>query len=440
MVWSYSEISLEDLTKLIKNFIDMLILASGYQSTGRLAHWDSRNIKKCFQWALFLENVSKDLTSSVDYQESVKVLDDALHELTTNIYFPQGLHPLSCVTLGRAKDLLLEHLIHALPMRELHLKAIMTASVEMDFRKLKGIESDCLDVYLEKLAMIPSEGQDLNMSRNLMEVSNVAPPDAVRTGKDGDWVDSDFSVSAFQQLGRRQMVVSGVSAVETGLECIWKSIGQSMHGELGNMSNSEPVKHMACLIAEEMPVESMVWDTWRLRSLSYMLDKRTIRLVSGANLICSAPDGKWTQVFERLNMSSEAADLSETLELLLLGCVADRWSVVVEHLMSVTYQSLTISRLYQEVFNLPLGSSFNFFLKKSLINSKEKSIIDYLEVLLSNQLNQLWGLSSVLAAVAIPSWSRLFRSYLSELEGQFRGNSLAIRRCSCIGDAVEHRD
>ncbi|KAL6564062.1 hypothetical protein OROHE_005302 [Orobanche hederae] len=415
MVWSYSEISLEDITKLIKNFIDMLILASGYQSTGRLAHWDSHNIIKCFQWALFLENVSKDLTSSVDYQESVKVLDAALHELTTNIYLPQGLHPLSCVTLGRAKDLLLKHLIHALPMRESHLKAIMTASVEMDFRKLKRIESDCLDVYLEKLARIPSEGQDLNVSRNLMEVSNVAPPDAVRTGKDGDWVDGDFSVSAIQQLGRRQMVVSGVSAVETGLECIWKTIGQSVH--------------------EEMPVESVVWDRWRSRSLSYMLDKRTIRLVSGANLICSAPDGKWTQMFERLDMSSEAADLSETLELLLLGCVADRWSGVVEHLMSVTYQSVTISRLYQEVFNLPLGSSFNFFK-----NSKEKSIVDYLEVLLSNQLNQLWGLSSVLAAVAIPSWSRLFRSYLSELEGQFRGNSLAIRRCSCIGDAVEHRD
>lgn len=58
MGWSYPEISIEDLMKLIKNYIDMLILASGYQSTGRLANWDSNNIKRSFQWALFLENVS----------------------------------------------------------------------------------------------------------------------------------------------------------------------------------------------------------------------------------------------------------------------------------------------------------------------------------------------------------------------------------------------
>lgn len=58
MGWSYPELSIQDLMKLIKNYIDMLMLASGYQSTGRLANWDSNNIKRSFQWALFLENVS----------------------------------------------------------------------------------------------------------------------------------------------------------------------------------------------------------------------------------------------------------------------------------------------------------------------------------------------------------------------------------------------
>lgn len=58
MGWSYPGICIEDLMKLIKNFIDMLILASGYQSTGRLAEWDSYNIKRLLEWALFLENVS----------------------------------------------------------------------------------------------------------------------------------------------------------------------------------------------------------------------------------------------------------------------------------------------------------------------------------------------------------------------------------------------
>ncbi|KAK6164420.1 hypothetical protein DH2020_001284 [Rehmannia glutinosa] len=319
---------MEDLMKLIKNFIDMLILASGYQSTGRLAHWDSRNIKKCFQWALFLESVSKDLTNSVDYQDSVKELDAALCELTSNTYFPQGLAPLSCITLGRARNLLLKHLIHTLPLRESHLKAILTASVEMDFSKLKVIDDDYLDVYLEKLMRIPSKGENLSESRNFMEFSNISSPDAVPTGKHDKLVDGDFSVSLLSNLGE------------------------------GNWH------------AEELPVESIVWSRWRSRSLSYMLDKRTIRLISGANLICSAPEDQRAQMFERLNISDEADDLCEAIELLLLGCIADRWGGLIEHLMSVSYESLTISRLYHEVFNLQLGKSLNLFLKEGLINPK----------------------------------------------------------------------
>lgn len=56
--WSHPEISLEELMKLIKGFVDIIILASGYQSSGHFAHWDPINIKKAFQWALFFENVS----------------------------------------------------------------------------------------------------------------------------------------------------------------------------------------------------------------------------------------------------------------------------------------------------------------------------------------------------------------------------------------------
>ena len=44
--------------KLVKGFVDILILTSGYQSSGRIAHWDPLNIKKAFQWAFFFENVS----------------------------------------------------------------------------------------------------------------------------------------------------------------------------------------------------------------------------------------------------------------------------------------------------------------------------------------------------------------------------------------------
>ncbi|KAL8055264.1 hypothetical protein ABFX02_04G045700 [Erythranthe guttata] len=444
MVWSYPESSMADLMKLIENFIDMLILASGYQSSGRLAHWDSHNINKCFQWALFLENVSKKLTSSINYEASVKELDAAICELTCNPHFPPGLARLSCSTLGRSRDLLLERLVHTLPLRDSHLKAIISASVEMDFSKLEMLGNDCVDVYVEKLMRIPLNGLSLSENRNFVEDSDVPYQDAVRSGKRDDLSELEFSASVIQQLGKRQLSVSCSSAVETGLEKLSKIIGRSMNDEVECTSNTEPRKHSACQIAEELPVDSIIWSGWRSKSISYMLDKRTIRLLSGASLIFSATEDQWAPTFERLNTSAENDDTCETIELLLLGCIADRWSALIEHLVSVPYDSPTVATLFHQVFNLQPGNSVNLPLK-GLVNPKEKSVVEYLEVLLRRQLNQLWKLSPVLAAVAIPSWSQLFRSYLRELEGQIRGTCTATRYCSCRADAaaehiVEHRE
>jgi len=57
MVWNYPEISKEEFIKLLKGFVDLLILASGFQSSGVPALWDAENCKKALQWGLFFENV-----------------------------------------------------------------------------------------------------------------------------------------------------------------------------------------------------------------------------------------------------------------------------------------------------------------------------------------------------------------------------------------------
>lgn len=44
--------------KLIKGFVDILILASGYCSSGMGASWDAENIKKAIRWGIFFENVT----------------------------------------------------------------------------------------------------------------------------------------------------------------------------------------------------------------------------------------------------------------------------------------------------------------------------------------------------------------------------------------------
>ncbi|MFQ6629705.1 hypothetical protein Gotur_007725, partial [Gossypium turneri] len=56
MGWNHPDISLEEMMKLIEGFVDILVLSSGYQSSGLPAHWDFDNIKRAFQWALFFEN------------------------------------------------------------------------------------------------------------------------------------------------------------------------------------------------------------------------------------------------------------------------------------------------------------------------------------------------------------------------------------------------
>lgn len=62
-------------------------------------------------------------------------------------------------------------------------------------------------------------------------------------------------------------------------------------------------------------LEFITWNHWKSRNLSYFLDKRTIRLVSGASLIFSAPKVQWIQVFQGLIISAKSSDndFSETI-------------------------------------------------------------------------------------------------------------------------------
>ncbi|KAL2540694.1 hypothetical protein Adt_01672 [Abeliophyllum distichum] len=441
MGWSYPDISLEDLMKLVKAFVDVLILASGYQSTGRHAHWDSHNIKKAFQWAILLQNVFKGLTRLDDHEDSIKEVDAALSELKSSQHFPQGLAHLSSATLSRAMDLILKRLIHTLPLRESNLRAIITAVIEMDFDELQRIDNNCLHVYLERLTRDASINSNLSRPNFLLDDLTFSSPEAAPSGKHENWIDGGFSRCALQEFETRQHAVSSISAVQTGLDILLKTIGQSLCNEPGSIPYGERMHHQTSLITEEPPVESVVWNHWRSRNLSYMLDRRTMRLVSGASLIFSDPKGQWVQILERLNVSAENDDnLFETIELLLLGCITDKWSSLIDHLMSSSCESLTMSKLYHDVHNLSLGRSHELCCNVGLMNSKEKSVLDYLEVFLSSQLNQLWKLSPIVAAVALPCWSQLFKSYLSKLQSQFRGDSSTIRCCSCSTDGKEHRE
>lgn len=53
-------------------------------------------------------------------------------------------------------------------------------------------------------------------------------------------------------------------------------------------------------------------------------------------------------------------------EILLLGRIVDKWDSLIKILMSNSYESITISKLHDEVQNLPLQQLRNLFSKQDL--------------------------------------------------------------------------
>ncbi|PRQ25733.1 hypothetical protein RchiOBHm_Chr6g0286881 [Rosa chinensis] len=427
MSWSHPDISLEEFMKLVKGFVDILILLSGYQSSGHLAHWDSQNIKKAFQWGLFFENFLGSFSSSDDYVDSVMELDGAISEMTSAASFPKGLAHMSTATLATARRFVLEHLIHSLPLRDAHLRALLTATVEMDLEELSEIEHDFLNVYLSKLKL-----QDTLMQQGIEPAR-----------KFGDCGGNGLTKYAVQELLKRWSVVSLISAVESGLDVLSQSVRHSSWSEFDDNLLKEQLEHENTPVTVDWLVGSLTWNRWKSNSLSYFLDKRTVQLVSGASMVFSTPKIQWVQTFQQLNFSDLAGGsdngLCETIELMLLGCIASRWTSVIEHLVSVSYDSHTVLEQYHEVCNLLHGRSTTLRSKQEAI-SQATDVLEYLSGMLDGQVHLLWKICPALGAVAIPSWSPLFRLYLSEIQIQVRGDLSTMRCCDCAHNRKEHTD
>ncbi|XP_030935471.1 uncharacterized protein LOC115960658 isoform X1 [Quercus lobata] len=440
MGWVHPDISLEEMVKLTKGFVDILILASGYQSSGRIAHWDAQNIKKIFHWGLFFENVFSRLSGSDAYQDSVEELDAALSEMTSDASFPQGLAHLSSTTLAKARGYVLEHLIHTLPLRVAHLREFLTAVIEMELDELLETEHDCLNAYLKKLTLQNRSLISVPDEKDFLKDSVISSREMAPIKKNEKSIGDDLTKYALQEILKRKCAVSCISAVETGLDIILNTIRHN--SESDNKLLNEQLKHEKAPTNVEPLLEFITWNHWKSRNLSYFLDKRTVRLVSGASLIFSAPKVQWIQVFQGLNVSAKSSDngFSETIELLLLGCIASRWNCLIEHFMHVSYYSLAISEQYHELCSLVFGRSQSLNSTDEAMISKESSILEYLTGVLGGQLHQLWKLSPALAAAAIPSWSPFLRLYLSEIETQFKGKFSMTRCCNCSKDTEEHKD
>ncbi|XP_056161464.1 uncharacterized protein LOC130134667 [Syzygium oleosum] len=441
MGWKHPDVSLEEMVNLVKGFADILILASGYQSSGLLAHWDQQNVTKAFQWGVFFEHVFKSFSCSEDYDESVEELDKALSVIVADASFPQGLAKLSSATLSRARDIVLEQLVHSLPLRDSNLRALLCSTVQMDLDVLSREDPGRLSRYLDTLSLQNTSldslhDGDCSEKFSPFNHADIANNEIEERGK------QNGTSSCIQELLKRQSAVSCIFSAEKSLAVISKAVSSSQLTWCDQSIAREHLTHDGASRNTDQLDEVRIWYRWKTRSLTYFVDKRTIRLVSGASMIFAASQTQWLQVFERLNMSEERnlGRLSDKIELLLLGCVTRRWSSVIKHLQSVSCDSFASSQRFSEVCNLLSERSQNLVLKEKMVHSKEGRILDHLMNILDGQVRLLWMVPPALSAAAIPSWSPLFRFYVSQIEIQLKEDSPMLRCCSCTQERKEHKD
>ncbi|KAJ1281591.1 hypothetical protein BS78_04G317400 [Paspalum vaginatum] len=420
---------MEEVLGLVRGFVDVLVLAGGRTSSGTAATWSSDEVKKALRWALFFEEVFKGLRDSGQYDDSAREFDAALLELTSSPEFPKGLAGIRSETLSNARTLVMRHFLKAKTMSVGNFGALLEAVVETDIDGIcaRGV-CDACQGYADSLL-------DMNLacSTRTMNACDVGLPtgsDVLRAESTGH---SRILVNEFLKT-----LDSGSCncLAERGLGTILNSVKRNI---FDNGSN-EPCT--PAILKTQMINEFFMWKQWRANCLSYLLDERTIRILSGATLIFKAPKEQWMKVFEPLKSVAESSQsgLVEIMELCLLGLIARRWNPLIEGFISHTFCSVPVSKQYGDLRQCLQGTSHGKF-QDELLHLEEKDILDYARHLLQSKPSILWLLPPVLTAAAMPPQSSLFQIYLAQIDKQFHEAVHADRKCSCRGDGIDqHRN
>ncbi|AQK55493.1 uncharacterized protein [Zea mays] len=426
MGWAHPAVTMEEVLRLVRGFVDVLVLAGGRTSSGAAATWSADEIKKALRWALFFEEIFKDLLDSGQYEDSARELDAALLELTSSPEFPKGLAAVRSDLLSMARVLVMRHFLKPNTMSVENFCALLEAVAGMDIDGIcaSGAHNACQE-YAESI---------LNMNTSCFAQTMNAC--------DGGLPTSSYDLRA-ESTGHSWIIVKEFQKTldsascgrlaDRGLETFLNSVKRNI---LENGSNKPCVP--AIPKTSQMIDEFLMWKQWRAKCLSYLLDQRTIRVLSGASLIFKAPKEQWMKVFEPLKSIEETchSGLVETMELCLLGSITRRWNTLIEGFMSHTFCSIPISKKHADLHQC-LHRTFQDKFQDEYLNLEEKDILDYARQTLERKPSVLWLLPPVLTAAAIPPQSSLFQIYLAQIDKQIHEAAPADRKCSCRGDEID---
>ncbi|XBH65621.1 hypothetical protein VPH35_119190 [Triticum aestivum] len=419
---------MEEVLALVPGFVDILVLAGGRASSGAAAAWRPGDVQKALRWALFFEEVFRNLRDSGQYEDSVREFDAALVELASSPGFPKGLADMRSETLSAATELVIKHFLKAETTSVENIRAVLEAVVGMDIDGIgAGGMRDACQEYVKSI---------LNM--DLSDLTRTKSGGDVRvptTSSDRLYAESlvvGHSRILVNQLLERLDSASCISLAERGLRTLLDSVKKNSFSDPGS-----PV-----IPRKSQTIENFLrWKQWRGRCLSYLLDERTVRIVSGSSFIFSAPKEQWMKVFEPLTVSVDSCQsgLVEVMEICLLGLVSRRWDPLIESFVSHTFSSLPISKQYADLHQL-LQGTYRGECPDKILNLKENDILEYARQSLESKPHILWLLPPVLAAAAIPPRSTLFEIYLAEIDKQFDEAVSTERKCNCRRDGIEQHD
>ncbi|XP_047082986.1 uncharacterized protein LOC124693553 [Lolium rigidum] len=429
MGWAHEAVAMAEVLGLVPGFVDILVLAGGRTSSGAPASWRSGDVQKALRWALFFEEVFRNLRESGRYEDSAREFDTALAELTSNRNFPQGLADVRSDTLSVARELVIKHFLKAETTSVENLCAVLEAVVEMDIEGIGGSgERDTCREYVKSVL-------DMDLS-SLARTKSGGDAGVPATSSDELYAESLF-------LGHSRVLVSELLERLDSASCI--SLAEGVLGRLLNSAKRNSFDDAgntlcapASLIKSQLVDEFLMWKKWRGRCLSYLLDERTIRIVSGSNFIFSAPKEQWIRVFEplRASVDSSQSGFVEVMEICLLGLVSRRWDPLIQSFVSHTYSSVPISKQYSDLHQL-LQGPYQDECSDKILGLKENDILEYARQSLESKPHILWLLPPVLTAAAIPPRSTLFEIYLAEIDKQFDEAASTDRRCNCRRDGIE---
>ncbi|CAN6245646.1 unnamed protein product [Urochloa humidicola] len=420
MGWAHATVAMEEVLGLVRGFVGVLVLAGGCTSSGAAATWSSDEVKKALRWALFFEEVFKDLRESGHYEDSAGELDAALAELTSNPEFPKGLVGVRSETLSTARLLVIRHFLKVKAMSVENFAALLEAVVEMDIDGIcaSGVHNACHE-YAESVLVMNS-----SCATQIRNGCDIGPLYAE------SMVHSRVLVKEFLE-GLDSASCSCLA--ERGLGTLLNSVKKNSLDDASNNLCASPIPKTTLMIEE-----FLVWKQWRAKCFSYLLEERTIRILSGANLIFKAPKEQWMKVFEPLKSFEESCQkgLVEIMELCFLGLISRRWNPLIEGFMSHSFCFVPISKQYTDLHQLLQGTSQDKCQDK-LLDLEEKDILEYASQSLRGKPSILWVLPPVLTAAAIPPWSTLFQIYLTQIDKQLHGAPPADRKCCCRGDGID---